>query len=678
MKTRRSLLDLRERAEEVLREGRPGAAHASAHDMAAVGTLIHELDVYSAELEMQNESLRQAQDEIAASRERYFELFRNAPLGYLVLDQDGIVIDANAAALAQFGRARADFVGRPLTPMLARECRTAFARLLLAACGELRRGACELLVGEPSAGGRSLHAEAVLVPHEHEAEGRRQVLCATLDVSERRRVELALARSEEKYRSLFETSRDALLLVTRAGAVVEGNPAACQLLGLAPAELASKRLTDLVAVEDLVPVMQLVSGELSSGELVECSCLRADGRRVPAEASAARVHADLFQLIVRDTTERARAAEERGRLAAKVHQAQRLEALGKLAGGIAHDMNNVLAAVLAIGSDLHETMKGHPAREDLATIVSAARRGADLTRGLLAFARGDPAPHRPLAIADVCRGVVALVGRTAPRNVRVVAELSDEELVVDGDAGALGQLVLNLCVNSIDAMPDGGELRIEASPSADGREVRVGVRDTGQGMDADTLAHAFDPFFTTKPTGKGTGLGLAMVYGTARGHGGSVAITSEPGRGTSVELVLPRSKGRVTVLPEAASPRSPAPRRRALVVDDEPLVLRGVAKLLKKLGFEPSVTLDPKHALEKIDAEGPFALYVFDVNMPDLDGIALARRLIERDPEARVLFMSGYNPQRVPEELTARPTIHFVPKPFDMSGLFEAVRVLLG
>jgi CheY-like chemotaxis protein len=226
-------------------------------------------------------------------------------------------------------------------------------------------------------------------------------------------------------------------------------------------------------------------------------------------------------------------------------------------------------------------------------------------------------------------------------------------------------------------MPDGGELHVEAGRVPGTNRVRVSVRDTGHGMDELTASQAFEPFFTTKARGKGTGLGLSTAYGTARAHRGSLTIDSTPGRGTTVTMELPSSPGRV--LAAAAQPGSPpaSARLRVLVVDDEPMVLRGVARLLQRLGLDPITLSDPRQALELL-ASGPrFALHVFDVNMPHLDGLTLARRLHERDPEARVLFMSGYNAERLDDDIRGRATVRFVNKPFEMAALSEAVKALL-
>jgi hypothetical protein len=665
------LSSLRARAEESLRER---GSSLSGHELAELGTLIHELDVYGAELELQNESLRQTQSALAASNERYLELFRHAPVGYFVLDQEGIVVEANPAALGQLGREAVEIVGRPLLPLLARESHPALTRLLATANRREERATAELKVAAAGEAGPDLLAEAITLTRE--ADQRAMVLCATVDVSGRKRAEQALSRSEERYRSLFESSRDAIVLLTRAGTILEGNPAASRLFGHPAQALQSHWLADLVAPEDLARVTQLVAGD-GAGTPAECTFLRADGSRVPVELSVVRAHGNLVQLSARDTSERVRAAEERARLEQQVQRAQRLDALGKLAGGIAHDMNNIFAAVLTIGSSLGDALGEGSPRDDLDAILTAARRGGELTQGLLAFARGDSTVHQPAELGALCRDVLAIVTRTAPARVKVKASLGDEPLPIDGDASAISHALINLCTNAVDAMPEGGELHVEAGRVAGTHRVRVSVRDTGHGMDELTAAHAFEPFFTTKARGKGTGLGLSTAYGTARAHGGSIVIDSAPGRGTTVTIELPSSPGRVRAA--AAGPSAPPASAcpRVLVVDDEPMVLRGVARLLQRLGLDPIALNDPQQALELLTSGPPFALHVFDVNMPHVDGLALARRLHERDPEARVLFMSGYNAERLDDDLASRATVRFVNKPFEMAALSEAVKALL-
>jgi hypothetical protein len=380
-------------------------------------------------------------------------------------------------------------------------------------------------------------------------------------------------------------------------------------------------------------------------------------------------------LVARDLTERRAAEEERARLEAEMGKAQRLEALGRLAGGIAHDMNNVLAAVMAVGSLLLEDAKEASQRADLETLISAARRGADLTRRLLAFARGEQSARAPVSMAAICREVEQLVRRTADRRVQLeVSTDVDAQLVVEGDAGALSQVLLNLCVNSLDAMPEGGRLTVTARGELD--KVVVTVKDTGAGMDRETASHAFDPFFTTKPAGKGTGLGLAMVYGTVKKHGGEVALESVSGAGTTVILTLPRTdRGEHARGDERV--RGKGVQGRCLLVDDDAIVLHASAALLRHVGLEVTAVDGGRAAFARHEAGERFDLYVLDVNMPEMDGVTLAQLLLDREPGARVLLCSGYAPESIPAELLARPRVRFASKPFGLAEMSRSVSSLL-
>jgi len=243
--------------------------------------------------------------------------------------------------------------------------------------------------------------------------------------------------------------------------------------------------------------------------------------------------------ILRDITERERLERERRQLEAQVLRQEKMESLGSLAGGVAHDMNNVLGAILAI-TTVHQLQAEEGSRlgRDLGTVVKACQRGGTLVKGLLSFAREELAEVRELSLNTVVLEEVALLERTTLQKVRLELDLAEDLLPVDGDPAALSHGLLNLCVNAVDAMPDGGTLTFRTRNEG-GAEVLLEVRDTGSGMSREVLAKALDPFYTTKPRGKGTGLGLPIVYGTVKAHHGRMEIHSEPGRGTWIQIRLP-------------------------------------------------------------------------------------------------------------------------------------------
>jgi CheY-like chemotaxis protein len=389
-----------------------------------------------------------------------------------------------------------------------------------------------------------------------------------------------------------------------------------------------------------------------------------------------------------------------------------MEAVGQLAGGIAHDFNNVLTVVAAHARFLREALdavrEGRPldpmAGDDLALIEEAVERASALTRQLLVFSRRQPMATRPVPVDDVVHGMERILARTLGEDIEIVARYGARDAEVLGDPGRLEQVVLNLVVNARDAMPDGGVLVIETAVDAAG--VRLEVTDTGHGMDEATQARVFEPFFTTKAPGKGTGIGLATVYGIVTQMGGTVQVRSAPGRGTTFALGFPRhvdaaerdaaaARGATAAAaPVVASPPAPRPAPTppstsaaasggapvVLLVEDEAPLRSVVARMLTRQGFAVREAPNGAEALEAWRAaggpEGRVTLVLSDVTMPGMGGDALAAALLAAHPAQRILLMTGYTDRPIPEALLARG-VGLLEKPFESHGLRDAVRVVL-
>lgn len=665
--------ELRRRAEELVRTARL-APPVSPNE--SVEKLLHEMSVYEEELEIQNEELRGAQTELLVSQRRFAELFEDAPLAYFVLDEEANIRELNARAEALLARSRTWLYGKPLIAWIASESHLAFGAHRLDVVQGRARARVEIAFETKGAHGpirRRMLLDSVRVADPGQKTGR--ILTAAMDVTELREAEAQRRRAVARYTNLLEHSRDATFLVDALGTLVDANPAACQLLGRERAELIALPFADLAASGHHASINELIEDDRAS--LHELALSAPGGALVWVEVSISRIeeHGGGSLIVARDLTERRAASAEHDRLEAEIGKSQRLDALGRLAGGIAHDINNVLSAVLTIGVMLHDDARSDDQREDLGTILAAARRGADLTKRLLAFARGEQSIKEPLSMGAICREVVALVSRTADRRVRIELDCDpDQDLMVDGDAGALSQVLLNLCVNSLDAMPDGGAIYLSAKVQGASLEVRV--HDSGSGMDARTAAHAFDPFFSTKPTGKGTGLGLAMVYGTVKKHGGSVALESVPGKGTTVVVTLPRTERRSSPLLDVRLPPTEL-RGTCLLVDDDPMVRHASSMLLKRLRLDVTSAEGGPEALEMIEQGRSFDLYLVDLNMPGVDGVTLVKHLLVRQPTARVLLCSGYSPDIIPPHLLALPKVRFVGKPFSLAEINREIATLL-
>jgi two-component system, cell cycle sensor histidine kinase and response regulator CckA len=374
--------------------------------------------------------------------------------------------------------------------------------------------------------------------------------------------------------------------------------------------------------------------------------------------------------IATDITERRRSAEERAELEHRLAQAQRLESVGQLAGGVAHDFNNLLSVILTcVGFATRELPADHPVRDDVEEIGRAADRAAALTRQLLMFSRREVVKPEVLDVGGLLRDLERLLNRTLSERIALRITVGPDLLPVLADRAQLEQVLVNLAVNARDAMPDGGTLAIAVAGTADG--VRITVVDDGTGMLEEVRDRAFEPFFTTKDPGQGTGLGLATVHGIVTDSGGTVDITSAPGRGTSVTIFLPGCREQVRSPELPAEPGEHAPSAaRVLVVEDQEPVRRQACRILAAHGYEVTEAPGGEEALEGWEEVD---VLVTDVVMPGMTGQQLAQLAIERNPDLRVVFMSGHTEDVLVRNGARARNLAFVQKPFTRATLLRAV-----
>lgn len=514
------------------------------------------------------------------------------------------------------------------------------------------------------------------------------------EATQRKLVESALWDSKERYRVLFEHGADSVLIIDpsplEAAVIVEANETACRTHGYSRDEIIGLPLIEVIA--DITPrilasrLRRILDGELL---FVEAAHIRRDGTVFPVEVTACRIDVGekpLVQAIDRDITLRKKAEEERERLSAQFQQAQKMEAIGRLAGGVAHDINNILGAIMgAASSTSGECEQDSRFADVFDDILAACRQGRDLTRNLLGFAREGRYVRERLSLGDLIDETVSLLNRTAPKGINIVTSIDREALTVEADRSQIGQVLMNIYVNAVDAMGESGTLSVTATkvmrdqdegfgedPLPRGAYVEVHIADTGGGFDDETLNRAFEPFYTTKPQGKGTGLGLAMVYGAIKNHNGAVKISNEPGKGALVSILLPVVESIAQDEAKTVSsvpPPSPG-EGPVLLVDDEALVRRSAERLLDKLGYSLFIASNGADAVDIYKREQKrITLVILDLAMPNMDGEETFNQLKEIDQNVNVLISSGYIQNEKVENLLAKGARGFIQKPFDLKEL---------
>jgi PAS domain S-box-containing protein len=529
------------------------------------------------------------------------------------------------------------------------------------------------------------------------------------EVRERQRAEEAvrqanasLAGAELRYRRIFNGVTDAVFLSTlpedgSPGRFIQVNDQACRYLGYSRDELLQLGPYDITAPEARGRIAATRESLSADGQaLFETINLTKDGNRVPVEISAHVFDIDGAPALlssVRDISERKAAETARARLEAELRQAQKLESVGRLAGGVAHDFNNLLTVINGYsGLILNGLNVTDPLRPYAEEIGNAGSRAASLTRQLLAFSRKQVIEPRLLDLNSTIRDAMPMLQRLIGEDIALTTRLGDSLGQVIADPDQIHQVLMNLAANARDAMPDGGKLGVETAnadlgpgavgtqPDAvPGRYVLMRVTDTGHGMDETTRQQVFEPFFTTKGFGKGTGLGLATVYGIVRQSGGWIDVRSEPGAGTSFDVYLPRMDGPPLPERKPAGPSTEEGSETILLVEDQDAVRSFTSAALKRCGYRVMEAPDGEQAIAIAGRQpGPIHLLLTDVVLPGMNGKELSERLRALRPDLLVLFVSGYPAEVIAHHGVLDHGVSFLHKPYSAHELAAKVRELLG
>jgi len=517
-------------------------------------------------------------------------------------------------------------------------------------------------------------------------------------IDKEREADAALRESAAKYRTILESIEEGYFETDLLGNLAFSNGPLRRMLGYGPDELMKMNTQDFTTPETAVAAEAIMDRLQKTGAAATISnyaVIQKDGAQKYLELSISLMNDHTgrptgFRGVVRDVTERRQAEEERKKLEAQLQAAQKMEAIGTLAGGIAHDFNNILMGIQGNASLLEMRLDpGHPGREKIKNIEKYVESGTELSRQLLGFARRGKYNVKASDINEIIGKTSSMFARTK-KEVRVQQQLAKDAWAVEVDRGQIEQVLLNLYINAWQAMPDGGDLfLITENLNLDenyvrpykvkpGRYVKVSVADSGVGIDKKDLERIFEPFFTTKEMGRGTGLGLASVYGIIKSHGGHINVYSEPGQGTTFNFYLPASSRQAAAEPKPEVAVVRRGRETILLVDDEEMIIDVGCGLLGELGYTVIPARSGQEALDIYSArKAEIDLVVMDMIMPGMGGGETFDRLKKANPEVKVLLSSGYSINGQASHIMERGCDGFIQKPFNLQQVSTKVREIL-
>jgi len=637
------------------------------------------------------------------SEEKYRSLFNQSTEAIYLHDLDGHILDVNEAACVQSGYSREELLNRTVFDGQVEVSATNLPKAaILRAWREWEPGEQHVFEAEHQRKDGTVYPVDVSAGTIRYGETVR-ILAIVKDITERRQAAGALRDSEEKYRTLVENAQQGVVIAQADPVRLRfANPAMCKITGYEEVDLLAmdaRQLPVLIHPDDRLRFFDNFKKRIAGKDVPhqdEYRIVRKDGteRWVSLYSSLINYLGEKATLTTFvDITERKHAEEQRERLEGQLLQAQKMEAVGRLAGGVAHDFNNLLMGIMNYAELCRDNIAtDHPSRRWLDEITREAERSANLTRQLLAFARKQTVTPQVLDVNDAVSGMVSMLHRLIGEDIDLIWKPGARCGFVNIDPGQLDQVLANLCINARDAISGAGKLTIETESATIDQEycaeqpeaspgdyVLLAVSDDGRGMDVETLQSAFEPFFTTKGVGEGTGLGLATVYGIVRQNGGFVNVYSELGHGTTFRIYLPT----VTESPNPANEEDePVSNLEGdetiLLVEDEPSIRKTLGMLLERFGYDVLSAEAPGLSLQiAADHPGPIHLLITDVVMPGMSGRDLAERLLDSNPSMKVLYMSGYTANVIAHQGILDEGVHFLSKPISSDELMRTVRLLL-
>ncbi len=653
-----------------------------------VQKLVHELEVHQIELEIQNEELRQARDELETLLEKYTDIYDFAPVGYFILDSDGAISSANLAGASLLGIERSRLIGRNFKLFVLDENRADFADFLDKVFTSRNEEACETTLLRWGITQLTVQIEA------HADNTGQQCRIAVIDITERRQAEDALTESKERMYKLAELAIDAFVMLDDTGAVTFCNAAAERMFGFQSDTLIGRNIHRIIIPERFRDAAMRGFAhfrEHGTGPVIntttEIEALRKDGTEFPVEVSisAVKLKGKWHAIgIMRDIS-------ERKNLEYQLLQSQKMETVGLLSGGIAHDFNNILNVIIGYVFILENSIpESDPLQDNVKQISAAADRAANLTKSLLNFSRKNLINSEPTDINEIIRNVDKFLSMVIGEDIRLETACGDQILTVTADIGQIEQVLINLAANARHAMPQGGTLTVTSESfvmnpkfvksrgfGKPGQYALITVTDTGTGMDSKTLERIFEPFFTTKTLGKGTGLGLSIVYSLVKQHEGYIYAASKPGKGTTFRIYLPLSHTRNTSKEQIPASSPNRGTETILLAEDDDALRTLTKKILLDYGYRVISVANGKEAVRAYSTnKNSIQLLLFDLIMPQKNGKEAYDKIKALCPEVKILFMSGYTADII-EAKTFLKEPEILVKPFTSIELASRVRATL-